>query len=304
MLITNEEGVFVATLGGVVSQVLDADAAAVGGIVQFAIDDTRGGIVVAPSVEPWLNLGSDSIVYWAPQGADSLQELLVPAADQGILLEDVAARDGGVFVYYTRRSGTTPPTAKQFLRSFDLDTKSVTEIAQVGGWESATSPISVGGDTIVRNGAGEAYFSIIFSDLAGNEFESPANPMPGGSFDCIPECFYYADLSPDGSRVGFGRLGPNGSGFYTIPEIEVRDVATGDLVLSVTLPELPADGYIDSVDVSDTHVLINIVEEGSEFPSATVVDMASGLVVTPAPVSGVARFLRSVPELNGVISWP
>jgi hypothetical protein len=304
MLITNEDGIFVATLDGASSQLLDADSTVVGGMVHFAIDDTRGGIVIQPHESPWTSVGDDSIIYWVPQGSSNVQELLVPAADQGLRLEDVATRDGVTSVYYTRRFGDTPDTAEQTLRRFDLDDRTVSEIALVGGWESGSSPISVGGDTIVRNGSGEAYFWITFTDLDNNEFASPANPIPDGGFDCVPECFYYADLSPDGSEVAFGRLAPNGSGFYTTPEIEVRDIASGDLLLSVTLPELSASGYIDSVDLSATHVLINIVEEGSDYPVATVVDLASGLSVVQAPVNGVARFLRSVPDLAGVISWP
>jgi hypothetical protein len=304
MLITNEDGIFVAPLDGASSQLLNADSTVVGGMVHFAVDDTRGGIVIQPHESPWTSVGDDSIIYWAPQGSSNVQELLVPAADQGLRLEDVATRDGVTSVYYTRRFGDTPDTAEQTLRRFDLDDRTVSEIALVGGWESGSSPISVGGDTIVRNGSGEAYFWITFTDLDNNEFASPANPIPDGGFDCVPECFYYADLSPDGSEVAFGRLAPNGSGFYTTPEIEVRDIASGDLLLSVTLPELSASGYIDSVDLSATHVLINIVEEGSDYPVATVVDLASGLSVVQAPVNGVARFLRSVPDLAGVISWP
>ena len=303
MLVTNEDGVFVATLDGVVAQVLAADAGAVGGIVDFAIDDTRGGIIVHPN--QWFSTGTDSIVYWAPQGSGELQQLLVPAADQSLSLEDVQPQGEAVMVYYTRRAGDTPETVAQTLRSFDLDAKTVTEIAMVGGWESGASPISVGGDTIVRNGGGEAYYWIYFSDLVDNIFDSPANPMPDGEFDCLPECFYWADLSPDGSLVALGRLGPNASGFYTIPEIELRDVATGAVVMNVSLPERPAAGFIDSLDVSETHVLINIVEEGSVFPTATVVEIASGgLVVDDAPIGGVARFLRSTPDLDGVINWP
>ena len=305
MLITNEDGVFVATLGGVAAQVLNANPSAVGGIVDFAMDDTRGGIIVHPHRSPWYYEGDESIVYWAPQGSGALQQLLVPAADQGLKLEDVQAEGETVGVFYTRRFGETPDTAEQTLRRFDLDAKTVAEVAFVGGWESGSSPISVGGDNIVYNSSGEAYFWILFSDLGGNYFESPANPIPDGEFDCYPECFYHADLSPDGESVAFARLAPNAGGFATIPEIELRDVATGSLLMAVTLPEMLADGYIDSLDVSDTHVLINIVEEGAVYPYATVVDIASGgLTVTQAPIGGVARFLRSTPDLDGVVSWP
>lgn len=305
LLITNEDGVFVATPTGVVSQVLNADSTAVGGIVDFAIDDTRGGIIVQPHRGMGGYGGNDAIVYWAPEGSGALQELLVPAEDQSIKLEDVAANGDVVTVYYTRRSGYTPDTAQQTLRSFDLDAKTVDEIAVVGGWESGTSPISVGGNAIVRSGAGEAWFWTTFSDLAGTEFDSPANPMPDGAEDCIPDCFWYADLSPGGSQVAFGRLAPNAGGFPAIPEILVRNVATGDLVMDVTLPELSAGGYIDSLDVSATHVLINIVEEGAVFPYARVIEIgAGGTSAELAPIGGIARFLRSTPDLSGVLSWP
>ena len=306
MLITNEDGVFVATIDGVVSQVVAADPGAVDGIIDFAIDDTRGGLVVQPHRSPWFYLGNDSIVYWIPQGAASLQELLVPAADQGLKLEDVAAQGETVQVYYTRRSGDLPDTAEQTLRRFDVDAKSVVEVSLVGGWESGTSPISVGGNAIVRNGSGEAYFFLVFTDLGGTVFDSPANSIPDGGFDCVPfDCFWYADLSPDGSAVALGRLAPNAGGFPTIPEIEVRNVSTGDLIMSVTLPEVPAVAGIDSLDLGDGYVLINLVEEGAVYPYATVVDIASGgLTTVPAPVGGIARFLRSVPDLDGVVSWP
>ena len=84
VLVTGEEGVFVATLDGVASKVIDADELAVGGLIAFAIDDTRGGIVFQPNLGPWLATGADSIVYWAPAGSGSYRELLVPAADQGL----------------------------------------------------------------------------------------------------------------------------------------------------------------------------------------------------------------------------
>lgn len=306
ILITNEDGVFVATLDGVVSQVIDVDSAAVGGIIDFAIDDTRGGLVVQPHRSPWFYLGNDSIVYWIPQGAATLQELLVPAADQGLKLEDVAAEGETVQVYYTRRSGDLPDTAEQTLRRFDVDAKSVEEVSVVGGWESGASPISVGGNAIVRNGSGEAYFFLVFTDLGGTVFDSPANSIPDGGFDCVPfDCFWYADLSPDGSAVALGRLAPNAGGFPTIPEIEVRNVSTGDLIMSASLPEVPAVAGIDSLDLGDGYVLINLIEEGAVYPYATVVDIASGGLTTfPAPVGGIARFLRSIPDLDGVVSWP
>jgi hypothetical protein len=307
MLITNEEGVYVATLDGVASKVIDADESAVGnGIIAFAIDDTRGGVIFQPNRGPWQYKGDDSIVYWVPQGAAAAQELLVPSADQGLGLEDVAQQGDAAMVYYTRVEGSdSPETASQTLRRFDLDTKTVTEVSVVGGWESGSSPISVGGETIVENSGAEGYVWIDFTDLDGGEFDSPANPLPLEDFDCFPDCFYYADLSPDGSHVAVGRLAPNANGFPTTPEIEIRNTASGALVMSVSLPEVFAFPWIHSLDLSNTHVLINIVEEGSEYPFATIVDIASGgLTAYPAPVGGVARFLRSVPELDGVIAWP
>jgi len=305
VLVTNEDGVFVATLDGVTSQVIAASPAAVDGLINFAMDDTRGGIVFQPHGEPWRYTGADSIVYWIPQGASAHQQLLVPAADQGLLLEDIVEQGDEVMVYYSRVSGDTPDTATQTLRRFGLDAKTVAEVSQVGGWESGASPISVGNDTIVINGMGEGWAWITFAGLDGAGFDSAANPIPDGAFDCVPDCFYYGVVSPDGAQVAFGRLGPNAGGFPTVPEIEVRNIATGTLVMSVSLPEVPAVGYIDSLDLVDGFVLINLVEEGSEYPVATIVDIASGGLATyPAPLGGVARFLRSIPDLDGVVGWP
>ena len=305
VLITNEDGVYVGTIDGVASQVIDADPGVVGGMIGFAIDDTVGGIVFQPNHQPFLYMGDDSIVYWVPQGSGAPQELLVPAADQGLGLEDVVNNDG-VQVYYTRVEGrSSPETAKQTLRRFDVAATTVTEVTTVGGWESGSSPISAGGNTIVSNGVGEGYYWMSFYDLDGVLFDSPANPIPDGEFDCAPECFYYGDVSPDGTLLAVGRLATNAGGFAIVPEIEVRNIATGAVVLSVVLPEVPAFPWIHSLDLSDTHVLINIVEEGSEYPYATIVDIASGGLVTyPAPVGGVARFLRSMPDLDGVVAWP
>jgi hypothetical protein len=306
VLITGEEGVFVVTLDGVAAKVMDADDTAVGGFIAFAIDDTRNGIVFQPNRGSWFFTGTDSIVYWAPAGSGSYQELLVPASDQGLALEDVAVQGDGAMVYYTRtEGGDDPESTLQTLRRFDLDTKSVAEIAVVGGWESGSSPISVGGASIVKNSGAEGYVWIDFMNLDGTEFDSPANPLSVEEFDCFPDCFYYADLSPNGTKVAVARLGPNADGFPTAPEIEIRDVATGELELAVSLPAVSAFPWIHSLDLSDTHVLINIVEEGSEYPFATIVDIASGGLATyPAPFGGVARFLRSMPQLDGVVSWP
>jgi hypothetical protein len=306
MLITNEDGVYVATLEGLTSQVIAASPGAIDGLITFAIDDTAGGLVFQPHRGPWQYQGDDSIVYWVPQGAAAAQQLLVPAADQGLSLEDVTTEAGAIAVYYTRVEGSSSPdTASQTLRRFDVAAQSVDEITQVGGWESGSSPISVGGNSIVSNGSGEAFFWINFMGLDGELFDSPANPMPDGEFDCFPGCLYYADLSPDGGHVAFGRMASNADGFPIVPQVEVRNVATGAVVMSATLPEAPASAWIDSLDLTDEFVLINIVEEGSEYPVARIAEIGPGAAVSyVAPIGGVARFLRSMPELEGVVNWP
>lgn len=306
MLITNEDGVFVATLQGNTSQVIAASPGSVGGLIAFAIDDTAGGVVFQPNRGPWTYQGADSIVYWVKQGSGAAQELLVPGAEQGLSLEDVAREDGSTMVYYTRVEGRdSPDTASQTLRRFDVTAKTVDELARVGGWESGSSPISVGGESIVSNGTGEGLSWISFMDHDGAPFESPANPMADGAFDCLPECLYYADLSPDGTHVAFGRLTPNAAGSWTIPEVEVRNVASGAVVMSVTLPEIPAVAWIDSLDLIEDFVLINLVEEGSEYPVAMILQVGPGEATGYfPPIGGVARFLRSMPELDGVVAWP
>lgn len=303
LLITNEEGVFVVTLEGEVSQLVTIDQLASDGYIDFATDDTRGGILIQRSWMPFGFTGADSIVYWVPHGSSAPQELLVPTAEQNLAVEDVVAQGETVMVYYTRSSGTTIDTAEQRFRRFDLDAKTVTDLGVVGGWESAATPISVGGHVILTNSMAEGFQAVVFTDLEGVHIESPANPIPD-MVESGSGWFFGGDLSPDGSVVAFKRWVEDEAG-YRHPEIEIRDVLTGELILGTTLPGSPALVHIGALDLTDGYVLVNEWEEGSKYPTATVVDIASdGEVRYQAPIHGVARFLRSIPDLDGVVSWP
>lgn len=298
MLIANQDGVFVATLEGVVSQMVRTSPDATDGL--FAVDDTRGGIIFQPNRLQYFFRGTDSIVYWIPQGAGGYQQLLVPAADQSLVLEDVVPHDESVMVYYTRASGDTIETAEETLRRFDLDAKTVSELGVVGGWESGVTSVSVGGEALLLNGFAEGWVWTNWTDL---DFE-PIEPPTGPAFEenCLPECFFYGELSPDGTRIAYGRQVFDDDRDFTGNEVEVHTVATGALLMRVALP---GHGYFESLDLSDDYVLVNLVDESLEFLPPIVIDIASGGTATyQAPVSGTARFLRSVPDLDGVINWP
>ncbi|VAW07239.1 hypothetical protein MNBD_ACTINO02-2849, partial [hydrothermal vent metagenome] len=45
VLVTNEDGVYTVTLSGVIATAVDADPSVAGGIINYAIDDTQGGII-------------------------------------------------------------------------------------------------------------------------------------------------------------------------------------------------------------------------------------------------------------------
>lgn len=301
VIVAADTGVWATTYEGPSSQLIawsspiefPADA------IDFAIGDTRGGLIVQPDRSPFFYAGADAIAYWIPQGAGALQQLLVPAPDQGLVLEDVVAQDDGVGVYYTRTEGSLPDDARQTLRRFDLDAKTVEEVAVVGGWESGASRISVGGDRIALNWGAEGFIGIEVLDLAGVVVESPANPLADGEFDCYPDCAWAATLSPDGTRLAYSTV------VAGVTTITIAEVADGSTVMTFTLP---TDGpwQVESLDLGDDFLVVNRIEEGSEWNgSAYLVDLDSGgREFWEVPHNGIARLTDTLPRLDGVISWP
>jgi hypothetical protein len=267
--------------------------------IDFAIDDTRGGFIVQPDRGSYSYTGADAIAYWIPKGEAALRSVLVPAEDQGLVIEDVVAQGETVGIYYTRTEGSLPEDASQTLRRFDLDTKAVEEIVQTGGWESGSNDISIGGDLILANGAGEAFLWVNLYDLSGNLTSSPANPLPDGEFDCYPTCGWGAALNPDGTQLVYPTVADG------VTTFTIANVADGSIAMTFTLPSQGA-WQVESLDLGADFLVVNRVEEGSVWNSpAWVVDLASGgLEWWEVPHNGVARLVRTVPEISALIEYP
>lgn len=299
VLVTNEDGVYVVTLSGVIATVIDTNPGVVGGIINYAIDDTQGGVIFDLSGSPWTTWGNDSIIYRVPAGADAASTLLIPSATQGLSLEDVEIRDGDITVYYTRlETAAGPPEFFQTLRTYNLTSLSVTELGLVGGWESGSSAISVGADRTMRNWDGEGWSGVMIEDHAGTTLALAGNPEPDGVFDCYPDCVT-ASITPDGTKVAWARQTSTGL------EVTLTSLQSGAVLLNVTLPGIVA-GYVDRLDVNDDYIIVNTIEEGSEFPTAArIIDIASGGVTNyVVPIPGRASLLRSPIQTSGVVSWP
>ena len=291
LLVANEDGVYEVTLSGTVNTIVD------GGIIHVAIDDTKGGIIFQPRVQPWSVFGTDSIVYRIGAGASSASTFLIPTSEQGLSLEDVVD-NGGVKTYYTRLDTSAGGDQYiQTLRRYDVATGTVTELALVGGWESGSRNISIGGNRILRNWSGEGWEGASAMSLAGDEIVLAGTPNSEGQFDCRPDCAHAATISPDGTKVAFAHqvLGQL--------VINVADLDSG-LNLENYIMSWPIGGYVDSIDMSDDYIVVNTIEEGSETPTkARVINIATG-DVTLSPVVGRAFFTRAVINTGGVVDWP
>ena len=134
-------------------------------------------------------------------------------------------------------------------------------------------------------------------DLAGGDLVLAGTPNDGGQFDCIPDCAHAATLSRDGTHVAyahqvFGQL-----------VINLVHLDSG-IVANNWVMSWPIGGYVDSIDMSNSYIVVNTIEEGSETPTkARVINIASG-DVTLSPVEGRAFFTRAVINTGGVVDWP
>ncbi len=201
-------------------------------------------------------------------------------------------------MYYTRLEGSTPDDRLQTLRRFDLDSKEVVPVADVAGWESGAWNFSVGGDLIGYQGAAEGFFWIDFRDLSGALLDPPYHPNPDGEFDCYPTCHWAIAVNPDGSQIGWVQ---RMEGVYWVTIVNTLD---GSVAANFTIP--PGTYEVVSMDLGFDHLVINMIEEGSEWYNRPfLVEIAAGsLGVTEIPFNGYARLTDVVPQMNGVVTYP
>lgn len=290
----NSDGAFLVTPEAVIQLVEDP--------VEVAIGDGRGGIVFQ---RPWrLDYPIDpasTIIYLLEDDDLDPRQLLVPSADQFLTLYDVA--DGGV--WYTRREGNTPETARETLRHYDFETKEVEEVAVTGGWESGVIDVSIGDETIATYWSAEAHTGFHFYDIGGSRVDLAADPYLQGRLTCVDgrlyddqgvehdlPCSEHSAVGDDGT-LAYLEVGSD-SGSYRVVLVAV-ELATGAELLRLDL-ERPDQGWAPgSLDVHDGLVLVNRTRNGefdAPFIEALLIEVATGARIE-AGLAGAARFLAA-----------
>lgn len=241
----------------------------------FAIDDLNGGVLFQQ--ERWAREGQSVVYRVAGDGTEAIKTL-IPTSEQGLVLNGAVDVDDDTYIYYSRIEGQTPDDARMTLRRYNLASREVTELSEVGGWESASFPISISESLILYNWSAEAYSGMDFTDLTGNEAAVAADPDPDGQgfFDCGP-CPRLGELSSNADRIAYVERRDG------IRYVVIKHVASGAEVQLIELPE--AQWTPLSLDLSTTHLVVNR-RNGDSVLDAWVYDLQQ---VNPDPVAvGIA----------------
>jgi hypothetical protein len=262
----------------------------------FAIDDLAGGVLF--QIERWSG-DRRSIVYQVARGDGEAVATLIPAIDQGLTLHGMARDEGDPYIYYSRREGETPENAVTTLRRYNMASREVSELTDVGGWEWGSSPISISDSLIVANWGSEGLLGMNFFDLEGNMAAVAADPDPPDDpfFDCHGECPSVGELSQDGERLVYVEEVDGDS--YAV----IRHVASGAEIRRINLG-FPDAWWVASFDMTNDYLVVNRETSGSML-QAWVFDLRAvdpEIIALPAP--GYAYLTRSTVEISGPVPGP
>lgn len=293
----------------------DLGAPLIAGRVTRGMDDLGGGVVfqMESSDYSWdateLNESRDTIIWWVPAGGDAPQELLVPSGSQWLTLHDVVEIGGSAHVVYTRLEGNSPDDRIETLRTFDLDARTVTEVARVGGWESRTGHISGGDGLFTFEWFAESFTGFAFLDGSGEDLVLEADPFQGRVCDGgLPEgpgseCYSLLDLDPSSGRIAYLVTVHDSSARITSRHVAVASL-DGSTETRYEIPISDQEGWWPrSVDLFGGYMLVN--GYGQDFGIASpalMIDLDTGDMVR-LNVDGEARFVRIPPRTSsGVIA--
>jgi hypothetical protein len=262
------------------------------------MDDLAGGLVYQTDVSAilWLGTGADhSIVVASVDDAES----------ESVNIEDVVVINGAVELWYSRwrgldwRDSYDIESMVQTLNRVVIDGGQPTEVASVGGWESATS-VTVGGERLGIEFLAEGNYYFAVADLELQllpqpwNFHDPDHMEPAGCDQCPTGLV----VSDDGSRAMF--LSPNTQDAVTIPELVIIDLESGEELAKLEIPGFnwplgyPAEGpEITTIDILGNLVLVSGANEGEAFPAVWTDLTSEEPVWHELPEAGKARFLRS-----------
>lgn len=287
LLVAGPDGVWLVDSAGNAELIIDVPAV-------FAIDDLDGGVLF----QTQRNVRDrGSIVYRVRAGESVAIETLVPARDQGLVLNGIARDGDETYVYYSRNEGSTPQDARETLRRYSLQTREVTELDVTGGWESSSAPVSISDSLILLNWSAEAYSGMRFTDLRANAAAVAADPTPdGGFFDCSA-CPSVGELSADGGRLVYREV-ENGVDYAVI-----KHVASGAEVRRIRLGGINVWRVL-SFDLTGDFLVVNRAGDNNPLPP-WIYDLSQ---VGPEPVDvalpGEAYITRSAVGVAGPVSPP
>ncbi len=291
LTVANDDGAFLVE-GDFVFQLVD-------GPVELAIADGSGGLVFQRSSDAGLRDPNATIISYLPSDSFEPHDLLVPTGDQYLKLRDV----GDGFVWYTRTEGDNPDNARETLRSYGLENRTVDEFAVTGGWESGSIEVSAGGPNVVAYWHAEATSGFTYYAESGTRVGFEGDPYGADGFCADGQlydeatnrlvgqsCYQYAELSDDG-RLAYHQLELDGAEFRFI--VVVVDLDTGAELFRREF-ERPDQGWVGKgMDLSGDQLIVNRTATGAyqaPYIDAFLINLSTG-EVSEIGFDGQARFL-------------
>lgn len=277
----------------------------VAGPVDFALDDSLGGLLFQLQRGRFVGDSTSTDVWWIPAGATAAQELLVPGDGQYLTLYEARARGGDLSVWYTRWEGSGPDDLVETLRRFDVATGEVTDFGAVAAWESGVL-LSFGGDIIAGSWYAEALCGMTFTDLTGEAIDFPAAPPRSLEGVECGDMAEFGELSADGTKFAYVELVREG-GIVVSTDVVIVDSATGSETSRVVgvRPEQAPWRIVDLDLATDTLVVNRVFPDESRLHSPLVVDLGEGApVIMEPPIPGWARIVRAPVALGGRVAAP
>lgn len=218
-----------------------------------------------------------SVIYF--DAGEGPQELLVATGDQTLNLEGVVIDTDEVpHVVYQRYEGTTPPTARSTLRSYNFETSAVRELVETGGWESGTSFSHVTTNDVVGMWGAEGFFGLSRFDLSDGTrtYNTADDPELTDCFDGDVDCpDYRAAVIWDGRIHGIGPV-PNSSGIVDAFGLYEFDQVSGTDTLLLTWPWDNGLWYVEDMFASGIEIVVSLSDGEANPLPALVIDMTTG----------------------------
>jgi hypothetical protein len=262
------------------------------GRVAFAVDDGRGGLLYQlDRGRTWDDEpGWSTVVWWVPAGSGAPRELLVPGPGSGhqLSLHDAYATGDGFAVVYTRHEGSMPDAdMNDRLRSYNVETRTTTDLLSVGGFESGIGMVSVNAGLVALTSFGQVGGVCEFLDTAGNPRSIPGYvPEPECDFGCPSACV----ISDNGRQMAFHEVHEQPTAEVAITVIAT---ATGVTTARLAVSQRLARWVPESLDISRSRVLMNRWGRSAYEPAWIFNLDAPDESRSTVPISGRATFVES-----------